>query len=168
MDKNNADKALFEFAEIADCLGTRWCLLLGTCLGMYRDGGYIEWDNDIDLGVIAPAEGLKELFTRLADQGFERGRTYLNPGNEANQHFRKNRVLLDIFFKFTDRQKRFLTSFDRVIYTGKSFNIPHPVEEYLAFEFGDWRTPRDGKSRGPGKLIEIGEILAELSEEHDA
>lgn len=156
MDKASADKALFEFADVVDGLGVTWFLALGTCLGMVRDGGYIEGDNDIDLGVVCSRETLSELFRRLAGHGFKGGKAFLNPGNELNRHFYKYGVLLDVFFAFREDTKSFLASFDKVSYCGRQFNIPYATDDYLKSEFGDWRTPRPGKSRGPG--IEVKEV----------
>lgn len=155
MDKLSADKALFEFAKVADELGITWFLYLGTCLGMVREGSYIEGDNDIDLGVISDKETLGKFFAGLELRGFMRGSTFLNPGGERNQHFRRDDVLIDIFYTFKHETKPFLLSFDRVTYQGRELSVPHPVEEYLSSEFGDWRIPVLGqKSRGPGSKIE--------------
>lgn len=154
MDKNSADKALFEFADIAEKLGITWFLALGTCLGMVRDGGYIKGDNDIDLGVVCLQETLAGLLKNLAAHGFKLGKTFLNPGDELNRHFYKYGVLLDVFFAFRDDTTPFLNSFAKVKYCGREFNVPYPVDDYLKSEFGDWRTPRPGKSRGPGKEVE--------------
>lgn len=153
MDKASADRALFEFADVADKLGITWFLGWGTCLGMVRDGGYVEGDNDIDLGVIGTKETLRELFRQLVGDGFKEGKTFLNPGNELNRHFYKHGVLLDVFFAFRDDTKPFLTAFDKVAYRSRQFNLPSPVNEYLKLEFGDWKTPRPDKSRGPGKEV---------------
>lgn len=154
MDKLSADRALFEFADAAEELGVVWFLALGTCLGMVRDGGYIEGDNDIDLGVVADRETLSRFFDALMARGFSPGNTHLNPGGERNQHFKKGGVLIDVFYTFRRDTEPFLLFFDRVAYGGREFNVPHPVEEYLASEFGDWRTPAPEKSRGPAPMIE--------------
>jgi len=153
MNKQNADKALFEFADIAEEQGITWFLVLGTCLGMVRDGGYIKGDNDIDLGVMCSKEVLNELSEKLVEDGFKQGKTFLNPGNELNRHFYKYDVLLDVFFAFRDNIRCFLGQFDKISYCGRQFNVPYPTDDYLKLEFGDWRTPRPSKSRGPGKEV---------------
>jgi len=150
MDRQKASRVLFEFADIADSLGVRWCLLLGTCLGIVRDGDLIEYDDDLDLGVLCDKQTLVELFDKLVGAGFTKGDAYLNPGNEKNQHFFKDGILVDVFFTFRDDTREFLTSFDEVHYNGRRFHVPHPVNDYLTSEFGDWRTPQRDKSRGPG------------------
>lgn len=152
MDKDKADRALFEFADIAaEELGVTWFLALGTCLGFVRSGGYIPGDTDIDLGIICGKEAIIGLFRRLVQHGFRQEYTFLNPGNEVNQHFLKYETLLDIFFIFLEKERQYLDSFDEVEYEHRKFKIPHPIEDYLACEFGDdWRTPSPEKSRGLG------------------
>lgn len=141
MDKDKADRALFEFADIADGLKVTWFLVLGACLGFVRDGGYISNDDDIDLGVMCDRQTLKELFTRLEAGGFKKEQAFLNPGNEVNQHFLKDGILLDIFVTFLEKERQYLDSFDKVEYEGRKFRVPHPVEAYLTCEYGYWRIP---------------------------
>ena len=42
---------LFEVKEILDELGIEFWLHYGVCLGAHREGNFIEYDKDIDLGV---------------------------------------------------------------------------------------------------------------------
>lgn len=48
----NAGKALREASEMLDEMCIRNFLAFGTCLGIYRDGGLIKWDWDVDLIVL--------------------------------------------------------------------------------------------------------------------
>jgi len=127
-----ADKLLNEFWAIAEALDTKPFLYYGTCLGFVRGGGYSYADNDIDVGVMKDFGILSET---LIHNGFERKKKF-----RRNCHFLKYGILLDIFFIFIDQQ--FLQSFDEVVYKGKSYNVPHPVEDYLALRYGDWKTVR--------------------------
>jgi hypothetical protein len=35
-------------------------------------------------------------------------------------------------------------NYDQVTLFGRTFNVPHPIEDYLRLEYGDdWRTPRE-------------------------
>lgn len=125
----SADKLLTEYFAIAERLNIQTFLYYGTVLGFVRDGGYIEADNDIDVGILS---GLPELTAALVNSGFIHVVTV-----EKNSHFLKYGILLDIYFIFSSHS--FLQSFDQVVYKGRSYNVPHPVHEYLKSRYGDWR-----------------------------
>lgn len=137
-----ADKVLNEFVKAAEDLDIKYFLWAGTCLGFVRDGSYIKGDNDIDVAVICDSQKLKELFETLAHvYGFNRGTMY-----PVSCHFYKNRVLLDITFKLAEKKGPFFMDFmetsQTVLYKGKKYNVPSPVEDYLKVHFGDsWRIP---------------------------
>ena len=50
MDVTMAAALLREAKEVFDELGVVFFLRQGTCLGAVRDGAFIPWDDDIDLG----------------------------------------------------------------------------------------------------------------------
>lgn len=159
--KRRATDALEQFDSVAKSLGLHPFLMLGTCLGMVRDGGFIEWDSDIDVGVISSFE-LKSLtdsdYQRLAKKLLEHGfkPTYWGHivSGEAyqrtpNQHWWKNGFMVDVHFHFGS-VARFLQRFDQVVYNSRTYNVPHPVGEYLEAWYGhDWRVPWD--TRHPKK-----------------
>ena len=45
---------LKEFIRICKILGLRYCVVGGTCLGAVRHGGFIPWDDDIDVALPRP------------------------------------------------------------------------------------------------------------------
>jgi len=126
----NADKILNEYWDITEGLKIKSFLHYGTCLGFVRDGGYIECDNDIDVGILGEIE---ELAIKLTENGFVKKRIW----PDRNYHFLKYEILLDVYFEFPDR--RFFQSFDKVTYKDRTYNVPHPVEEYLKARYGDWK-----------------------------
>ena len=143
-----ADKILNGYWDIAESLGIQTFLYYGTCLGFIRDGGYIEADNDIDVGILGGIEELERLTVDLVKIGFVNERTIgkIVVGNTiktVNRQFLKNDILLDVYFRFTDH--KFFQSFDAVTYKGRSFNVPHPVEDYLEARYGDWKTVKHRK-----------------------
>lgn len=137
--KENADKALDEFISIVNSLNVTSFLLSGTCLGFIRDKGYIENDNDIDIGVISKKkkfcvkEDKAKLNILLMKKGFKVG-SYWN----FHVHWWKYYILLDVHY-FKKEAIPFLNSFDNVQYNGQTYNVPHPVNEYLKSCYGNWR-----------------------------
>ncbi|MDD5540162.1 MAG: hypothetical protein PHG61_05665 [Candidatus Marinimicrobia bacterium] len=134
-----ADAILDEFFAVAKELKIKACVAFGLCLGLYRNGGYIEDDNDLDVVVIAP-ERDKILTDALIKHGFGVGA--FHPGLACNTHFYKNKILLDIFWRQTgiyfDPKK-----YDMISYKGKKYPAPHPIEKFLSECYADWKTPSD-------------------------
>lgn len=129
-----ADDLLSEYWDIAESVGIKTFLLYGTCLGFVRDGGYIEGDNDIDVGIIGEKD---ELIAKLIKGGF------IDKGIwTVNAHFLKYNILLDVFFEPTyNISGSFFESFDEVKHSGRTYSVPHPIEKYLENRYGDWRAP---------------------------
>lgn len=145
MDNDLNDKCLFEFQDTCEELEIPSILLIGTCLGICRDGTYCEGDYDIDVGVFCDKKKLVQLFTKLRGLGFEQKECWQNQGWEINQHFWKGKVLLDVHFQYLRDEEKFFETMDVVKYKDRDFNIPAPVIEYLELQYGsDWRTPKQG------------------------
>ena len=74
MDVTMAAALLREAKEVFDELGVVFFLRQGTCLGAVRDGAFIPWDDDIDLGSIYGMHGLtKRSVASVADAFRARG-----------------------------------------------------------------------------------------------
>ena len=63
-----AERLMLDIKEIFDANGIKFWLIFGTLLGIYRDGGLIPWDGDMDLAVyqedVKAIIACKELFTK--------------------------------------------------------------------------------------------------------
>ena len=127
-----ADKLLNEYWDIAKSLNIKTFLIYGTCLGFVRDGGYIEHDNDIDIGILGE---IGKLEIKLSENGFIKKRRW----PPTNYHFLKYNILLDIYTGFPKSHQKYFQSFDKVTYKGRIYNVPHPVEEYLETLYGNWK-----------------------------
>jgi hypothetical protein len=74
----NRDVLFNQLVEVKDVLnkwGIKWCLSHGTMLGIYRDGNFIEWDDDIDIAIItqdikADKEKMHNVRLELRDKGY--------------------------------------------------------------------------------------------------
>lgn len=131
-----ADRVLNSYWDIAERLGVQTFLLYGTCLGFVRESGYLEDDNDIDVGILGNLDRLTEA---MILKGFINRRTLKG----GTRHFTRENILFDVWFVFYSY--KFLQSFDRVEYKGRFFNVPHPVEEFLVAIYGNWKTRIPGK-----------------------
>lgn len=131
--KERADKVLEEWDDICKELNVDHFLILGTCLGFVRDKGYIKEDHDIDVGV--RPENFSAVSRQLVARGF-----ILVDNLGYGAHFWKDHIWLDVL---TSTGNKFLTAFDKVSYNGRIYDIPHPVEQYLEFQYGkDWKIPQ--------------------------
>lgn len=131
-----ADGILDEFFCIAGQLKIKAFLAFGMCLGFVRDGGYIEGDNDLDVGVICNKEEKDMLINSLKEKGFNQGRSY----RHNNIHFYKNKILLDIYFR---ESGEFYSKLDSVQYKGKQYPTPSPIEGYLSTCYSNWKIKED-------------------------
>lgn len=135
-----ADGILDEFFRIAERLKIKAFLLIGLCLGFVRDGGYIEGDNDLDVGVICKNEEKDRLINALKENSFNQGKSY----RHNNTHFHKNKVLVDVYFL---ESKGFFSKFDSVQYKRKEYPVPSPVGEYLNACYSNWKIKENQVTR---------------------
>ena len=156
--KGKADEVLRLLKSTVEVGFFNLVLLRGTCLGFVRDGDFIERDNDIDIGILSnhqectPEE--KGFVTeKLLKAGFKCPNHSILAGEEHWwAHNDCMLICIRWIFEFPEcpnfKLLRFLKSFDEVTYNGEPYNIPHPVEDYLAYFYPpslyggkDWRTP---------------------------
>ena len=145
-------------------LNVRYFLMDGTLLGLARNGAFIEWDGDIDIGVIA------EDFTFLSflkytaimrSKGFT-SQTHGVWGKFFYAHWWRRDVQIDTWFYFRSGDRRYARAFawgtpdlvefsypawlletlTKVEFYGISFMVPRDKEAVLSHEYGDWRVPK--------------------------
>lgn len=130
--------------------GIHWGTIYGTLLGIYRDGDFIEWDEDTDLYILEEEEGLfKDLLWDLIDAGFELIR-YERAGLYS---ILRNGEYIDFYVLNKLSEELRLTSdggilFERFIkerrimeFKGQKLFIPKDTEEFLSFKYGEWQKP---------------------------
>ena len=136
-----ADRVLDEFFGITRRLRIKSFLAFGLCLGLYRDGEYIEGDNDLDVGVVCDKKKKKRLINALINNGFTQGRSF----RRKNTHFHKNKILVDVHFYETPGI--FYTTLEVMKYKDKEYPAPYPVKVYLAACYSDWKIKQDETCR---------------------
>ena len=148
--KEEADAVLRLLSSTVSSLNLSLVLMHGTCLGLIRDQDFIDYDNDIDVAILSNFQECTEeekriLSEKLLQKGFKHPGSGLLSGAE---HWWMHSILICIQWKFNWMEQIYLKSFDTVTFNGKTYNVPHPVEEYLAKQYPpqmyggkDWRTP---------------------------
>lgn len=163
LDKYMAAKALKEMKDILDDMGIEFFLIYGTLLGAVRDGGFVETDTDIDLGVkhenLIPK--IKELQQRLKDEGWMCvGFSYPYNFTRALNCWKYD-TLIDIrnfeewdgvrFLQRVDHNRvdianvwprELFQELKEIDFYNLKVKIPNPAEKWLEINYGkDWRTP---------------------------
>ena len=142
-EPEHADDILDTLHKVCAELDITYFVQAGTALGFFRDGDYIELDNDLDVGVISTPGKFKNLKESLEAEGFT---------VDGMNHYWKHNILLDIRGgtdywgpePILDKcVLPYTKQFDRVWYRNRYYNIPYPIEDHLACLYGpNWRTPR--------------------------
>jgi len=165
MDLENAKKALFEFDDILKDLGIKYFLSCGTALGLYRDGGFIPWDDEIDIDFLAETYTARfyEMRERFIEEGFIVRSTWRGEnGLTSKMAFIKHGIKIATCGLFDDgngfrcdRSQRFpakcYETAQVIVFGEREFNLPGFTDEYLTFYYGDWRTPV--KSYNPDEYL---------------
>ena len=156
MKKEDAIKDLLCVKNIFDNLKVPFFLDQGTCLGAYRDKGFIDGDEDIDIGVFG-ARRRDDIRYELRKQGFS-----INP--EATKTITADRnTHIDIHFFIRDGNEfvcyardgclapllcfpsRF-NKLEKIKFYENDFLVLSPIEDYLQYIYGkNWRRKIKGK-----------------------
>jgi phosphorylcholine metabolism protein LicD len=160
----NLMKIIVKIPEILE--NTNWWLDFGTLLGFYRDGKIIDWDSDLDVGILHEDfyKNKQEIENKVKNYGFYLTRESdifyrINFSSINHLHcdiflFKENeKGILRMVFKEYFSKKNEIFPVLKKNFFGLDFNVPHDIEFFLETRYGkDWRNPI---SRGNGyKSIE--------------
>ena len=169
---------LLQLGDILDELKTPHFLIQGTALGAHREGKIIEWDRDIDIGILIEhfACNAGEIIKRLVQKNVAvetRGRhSPFKFCHTIVAYTDQGKADLVGFHRWED--ERFTSSpvdpvhvlhphcyvhpaeqfenYEMVTMYDRVWNVPHPVEEYLRCEYGtNWRKPNKKDYAGKSK-----------------
>lgn len=164
--KQDAIRALEDFAVFMPVSSFPWYVVSGTLLGLYRDQGFMAHDYDIDLGInyeqidfralIALLKKQKTFAVNKVDYHIEVVDTgkglVLNRLPALIKLVHHNGINVDVFIHHLDGDQRWHgssihrwnnTEFSLVpdILEGVEVLRPEDAERYLTENYGDWRTP---------------------------
>lgn len=151
---NLRNQGLQEIKQCLDKLKIDFMLEAGVLLGAVRDGNFIRWDSDVDLAarseqVIPKMDEIVEIFE---SEGFAISALLL-PSNEGfYARISKNLNGYDLIgyvpqegFRVHAKWRVPATFFEHttdIQFLGASYRAPSPVEHYLEWMYGDWRSPK--------------------------
>uniref|UniRef100_A0A6C0DTH0 LicD/FKTN/FKRP nucleotidyltransferase domain-containing protein n=1 Tax=viral metagenome TaxID=1070528 RepID=A0A6C0DTH0_9ZZZZ len=160
------NQCLTDMKGILNKAGVPFFLICGTLLGAYREGKFIEYDGDIDIGILRSnytseikAEILKSRLFRVGVQG--------DPNRSLEyKNYHVNGVCIDIFFFYNMdlpykyyhalfaglcdkkpggfcKRVHHMRGFIPTSFMGNNYLIPANTEEVLVESYGaDWRIPK--------------------------
>ena len=165
MDPNEAAERLKDIKRILDELGAVFFIASGTCLGAIRDGGFIPWDDEMDMGSVIGLNGLDEKTIDDGIKAFEENGYYVHVDRSSRHigvHVVKesiradwtcHRIMNNSVFQYPGVKTplELFTQLKEIDFIGEKFLVPNPPEKYLETKYGsNWATPK-----GPGFEQEV-------------
>ena len=165
MDPIAAAERLIDIKRILDQLGAVFFIASGTCLGAVRDGQFIEWDDEMDMGSVIGLNGLDEKTINRGIAAFEDNGYYVHVDRSSRHigvHVVKgsiradwtcHRIVGDSVFQYPGVRTplELYTQLKEIDFIGEKFLVPNPPEKYLETKYGsNWATPK-----GPGFEEEV-------------
>jgi phosphorylcholine metabolism protein LicD len=147
-----------KICEILDNLAIRYFLQGGILLGAIRHNGFIPWDWDVEISVYSDEviHKMDLLLSEISASGF----SVIKHNKELSKlkidfkgklpdevtgytifgwsHDENRRVFWRRKIKIPDH---FMNNMELIELFGKYHTVPSPPEEYLVYQYGDWKTP---------------------------
>ena len=152
LDIDAATENLLILKSVFRDKGIPFWLMYGTLLGAIREGAFISYDHDTDLGVYeTDMEKIYPALLEMKVAGFEIIRT--TRGDAIVSVLRRN-TYIDFYvmtkfgngWRYGDHleHRNYFTELIRIPFLGTEFLAPGNPVEFLEDKYGDWKTPRRG------------------------
>ena len=140
---------------LEDCLkvfnnnNLEFSLCMGTLLGAFRNGDFIDWDYDIDVAV--KYEDKTSILDCIPE--FEKFGIKVCRYDGALLSLERNNSYIDFYFfkKYYYLWRKcvpgivtrnsFIEDTKKINFLGTEYNIPSETDGYLKYHYGDWKTP---------------------------
>lgn len=149
INRDIAIKNLKLLAKVFNEAGIKVRPAFGSMLGIVREGNLIEWDEDIDLCILdVEEEKFKTTLWNLKAVGFD----LIRYERRGLYSIMKDGEYIDIYVFTKVSPQIYVTGAAFVLskylevdfsldFKGIQVFIPKDYDEYLTFQYGDWRTP---------------------------
>lgn len=154
--KNN----LLDYKKVMDKHNISYGLMFGTLLGAIREGGFIKWDEDVD--VFSLEEDRIKMLNALTDfeeYGFKiarykeeskKGHFFLSliRDNDYIDTYFYHKVFNNRIWNDNSVPAKYLDNTETIEFLGEAFEVPLRPKEVLTHIYGkDWNIPnKDGKT----------------------
>ena len=163
------NECLTDMREILISINLPFFLTFGTLLGQHREGKFIEYDSDIDIGILFSNFRVSSIFEKIEASGKYDGFCFKGKLKESLEltYRHKNGTNIDLFLYYPvndgadnyfyaatfwgicDSKKEgyckwgcHINGFKTVEFMGNTYNVPSNTEEVLEEIYGkNWRTP---------------------------
>ena len=148
-------KCFLEICNILDRLDVFYFIQGGTLLAARRDKKFIEWDWDVEISVYDNdlSKIFDELIKELSLENFSivKCNKFFNAKIDCYKEFDHETTSFTIMAWSYDKNKnryfrgkinipeKFLNKGGQIYFYEKKFNTPSPIDDYLAYQYGDWK-----------------------------
>lgn len=149
---------LKDVKDILDKAGIMFWIDCGTLLGAIRDNDFIEWDNDIDISIMAKDRSQIELIEGQFLAKGQYGRWERDVGHKyiASQYLIRDDLKVDIYANWKvgkylikpvgdDNLRKipieYCEPFKEIDFCGMKVKVPNNPEKYLETLYGNWKKP---------------------------
>ena len=156
---DSREKGFLEIADILEKNNIFFFIQAGTVLGAKREGYFIKWDWDVEIGIFEKdfLNNYDLIRKEFVDKGFRifhEIKSRKDGKIDLVKDFDEKSTVFEILswrYSFFSRKYhrwhiniplKFFKKQHKIRFLGRDFHCPGPVEEYLTYQYGDWRTPK--------------------------